>query len=100
LNQCGTHAMAFSANSAISAVQWLRVQTMQHARERNRLAHVLQAADPGYGALDAHAEPGVRDAAVLAEIKIPFECFFGEVVFLDALHEEIVRSRTLRSTDD
>ncbi len=73
---------------------------MQHAREGDGLAHVLQAADPGYGSLDTHTKAGVRDAAVLAEIKIPLECFFGEVVFLDAPHEEIVRGRALRSADD
>src|SRR5208282_4695694 len=78
LNHRGTHAITFSANSAISAVKTpapatLRIQPMQHAREGNRLAHVLQSADPGDRALDAHAEAGVRNAAVFAEIEIPLE---------------------------
>ncbi len=78
----------------------LGVQPMQHAREGNRFAHVLQAADPGYGSLDAHAEAGVRDAAVLAEIKIPLEGFFGQIVLVNALQEQIVGGHALRSADD
>src|SRR5229473_3871855 len=49
----------------------LRVQTMEHAREGDGLANVLQSADPCYGSLDPHAEAGVGNAAVLSEIKIP-----------------------------
>jgi hypothetical protein len=58
---------------------------MEHAREGDGLAHVLQAADPGYGSLDAHAEAGVGNAAVFAEIKIPLEGFFGQIVLVNAL---------------
>ena len=36
----------------------LRIQSVQRARERNRLPHVLQSANPRYRALDAHAESG------------------------------------------
>ena len=42
----------------------LRVQAMQHAGEGDGFADVFQAADPGYGSLDAHAEAGVGDAAI------------------------------------
>src|ERR1700691_490335 len=73
---------------------------MQHSRERNGLAYMFQATDPGYGSLDAHAEAGVRDAAVLAEIKIPLEGFFGQIVLVDALQEQVVRGHALRSSDD
>ena len=73
---------------------------MQHARKGNRFAHVLQAADPGYSSLNAHAEAGVRNAAVLAEIKIPLESFFGQIVLVNALQEQIMRGHALRSADD
>ena len=63
----------------------LRIQPMQHTRERNRLAHVFQSADPRYSSLDAHAETGVRNAAVFSEIKIPLEGFFGQIVLVNAL---------------
>jgi hypothetical protein len=49
---------------------------MQRSREGNRLTHVIKAADPGYGAFDAHAESGVRHTAELAQIEIPLESVF------------------------
>src|SRR5580704_9647796 len=73
---------------------------MQHTRERNSLAHMLQAADPGYGSLDAHAEARVRNAAVFAEVKIPLESFFGQIVLVNTLQEQIVRGHALRTADD
>src|SRR5208337_5332233 len=76
------------------------VEPVEHTRKRNRLAHVLQSADPGHGSLDAHAEAGVRDAAVLAEIKIPLESFFGQIVLMNALQEQVVGGHALRSADD
>ena len=35
---------------------------------------------PGGAAFDAHAETGVRDAAVAAKVEIPFECRLIEAV--------------------
>src|SRR5580704_15232271 len=78
----------------------LRIQSMQHARKRNSLTHVLQAADPRHGSFNAHAEAGVRNAAVLAEIKIPLERFLGQIVFMNALKQQVVRGHALRSADD
>jgi hypothetical protein len=37
---------------------------MQRPRKRNRLAHMVQPADPGYGSLDPHAE-GKKEAEVM-----------------------------------
>src|SRR3954471_3706396 len=59
--------------SPLLSVGKLRVQLMQHAWKRNRLAHMLQPADPRYGAFDAHAKSGMRHAAELAQIEIPLE---------------------------
>ena len=47
------------------------INTSHHPRIRNRLADVFQAADPGYGALDAQAEAAVGDGAVAAEVEVP-----------------------------
>jgi hypothetical protein len=53
---------------------------MQGAGERNGLAHMVQAADPRDGALDAHAEARVRHAAVAAQVEVPLEGFLGQLV--------------------
>ncbi len=73
---------------------------MQHSRERNRFPYVLQTTDPRDRALDAHAEAAVWNAAVLAQVKIPLEGFFRQIVLVDALQQQFVRSHTLRSADD
>src|SRR5208282_5503782 len=51
------------------------VDPIERPRERDRLPHVLQAADPGHHALNAHAEARVRNRAVAAQIQIPGESF-------------------------
>jgi hypothetical protein len=58
----------FAKQNEIDAKMNLRVQPMQHPREWNRFSHVFQSADPRHGSLDAHAEAGMRNAAVFAEI--------------------------------
>src|SRR5438874_1993950 len=78
----------------------LGVDARERTREWNRLADVLEAADPRDGTLDAHAEAGVRDASVLAQVEIPLEGFFGELVLLDALREFLVGADALRAADD
>ena len=37
------------------------------------IADVVEAADPGNGALDAHAEPDVGGGAVAAPVEVPLE---------------------------
>ena len=73
---------------------------MQRPREGDGLPYVVEAADPGYGALDAHAETAVGDAAVAAQVEIPLEGFFGQVVVLDAGVEQLVAGDALRASDD
>ena len=61
---------------------------------------MVEAADPGDGALDAHAEAGVGDAAVAAQVEVPLEGGEREVVLFDAGLEEVVAVDALRAADD
>src|SRR5438128_1793362 len=78
----------------------LRINLVEHARERDGLAHVLERADPGHSALDAHAEATVRHAAELAQVQIPLEGFFWKPVLVDALAQRFIRVHALRAADD
>src|ERR1035437_9049555 len=78
----------------------LRIQPVQRTREGNGLAHVLQSAYPGHGALDAHAESGVRNPAELAQVEIPLEGLFRQFVLMNALQQQIVGPNALRAADD
>ena len=49
----------------------LRVQPVDLAGERDRLADVRDAADPRHGPLDAQPESGMDERAVLPEIEVP-----------------------------
>src|ERR1700676_3968324 len=55
--------------------KFLRVEPVQHSGKRNGLAHVFQAANPGHGALNAHAEAAMGHAAKFAQVEIPLERF-------------------------
>ena len=68
---------------------FLRVNPVQRARERDRFADVIEAADPGYGALNAHSEAAVGDAAVATEVQVPLEGLAGQVVLVDAGAEQL-----------
>src|SRR5579862_6067378 len=59
-----------------------RVQPVQHSWERDGFANVFEAADPCYRALNAHAEAGVRNATILAQVQIPLERLFRQPVFV------------------
>ena len=51
---------------------------------------MFDTTNPGDGAFDSHTESAVGDAAVLAQIKIPFVGFFGQTGFVDALEQQVV----------
>jgi hypothetical protein len=76
------------------------VDAVEGSGERNGFADVVEAAYPGYGALDAHAEARVRDAAVAAQVQVPLECLLGEVMLLDAGVEQFITRNALRAADD
>ena len=61
---------------------------------------MIEAADPGYGSFDAHAEAGVGDAAVLAEVEVPLEGGQREIVFFEAAPEQVVAVDALGAADD
>src|SRR5258708_16835029 len=65
----------------------LRIHAINHAREGDDLANVLGAANPGDSALKAHSEAGVGNTAVAAQVEIPLERFFGQVVLMKAFQE-------------
>ncbi len=70
-------------------LQKSRIDPVQHARKCDRLAEMIELADPRDDPLDPHAEPCVRESPELAEVQIPPEGFLGKVVFLDPSEQQI-----------
>src|SRR5579872_1241231 len=87
--------MAKSLNPSI-----LWIKPIQHPRKRNGFADVLEAADPGDRALNAHTEATVRYAAEFAQVEVPLERFFRQAVLVNALQQQIVRCHALRAADN
>src|SRR5262245_16108315 len=80
---------------------WLSgVDPVEHPREGDRLAQVLDAADPGDDPLDAHAEARMGHAAVRAKITVPAERLLGQVVLADALVELLAVGEALAAPHD
>src|SRR5437764_6211371 len=77
-----------------------RYHAVHHPRERYRLAHMLEAADPSDDTLDAHAESGMRHRSEPPQIEIPLECLLRKVVILDTLQEHVVARQPLAAADD
>src|SRR5262245_36321617 len=77
-----------------------RRNARQRPGKRNCLAHMLETANPGHGPLDSHAKAGMRHPAVLAEIQIPLESIFRQLMVTDALQQQVVIADALRATDD
>src|SRR5271157_2440754 len=75
-------------------------QPIQHAWKRNRLPYVLQPADPGHYALDAHAEAAVGDVAVASQVEVPLEVLAREVLLLDMLQEQGVIGQAFAAADN
>src|SRR5579864_9750721 len=96
-------ALAFRAkalNYRAGPLQRSRIDPVKCSREGNCFPDVLEAAYPGHGTLDAHAEAGVGDAAELAQVEIPLERFFGQAVLVDSLEQQLIRTHALRAADD
>src|SRR5712692_7738634 len=77
-----------------------RVNPIQHPRIRNRLAQMRQARDPGDDALHTHAEAGMRERSVLANVEIPLKRLDGQVLLAQALQQQVVVVNSLRAADD
>src|SRR2546430_16033585 len=82
------------------AVKVSRPEALEQAGEGDRLAHVVEAAQPGDAALDAHAETGVRHGAVAAEIEVPAEGVERELVPSDLRLEHGGVVLALAAADD
>ena len=61
---------------------------------------MFDAGHPGGAAFYAHAETGVRDAAVAAEVEVPFEGRLVESVILELLDQVIKVCGALAAADD
>src|SRR5579864_8386804 len=77
-----------------------RVNASQGTRKRDGLTHVLQAANPAYDSLDSHPKPGMRDAAIFAQIQVPLESRFRQPVITDALEQQVVIADALGAAND
>src|SRR2546430_13865507 len=82
------------------AVKVSRPEALEQAGEGDRLAHVVEATQPGDAALDAHAEAGVRHGAVAAEIEGPAEGGERELVPSDLRLEDGGGGLPLAAGDD
>ena len=64
-------------------------QSVQHPGIWNGLSDVLEAADPGHQAFNAHPKPGMRYVAVPTQVEIPLECLLWQAVFGDPPEEKV-----------
>src|SRR6266404_5460897 len=78
----------------------LRIHAINHAREGDDFANVFGATNPRDRTLEAHSEAGMRHAAVAAQVEIPLEGLFGQVVFAQAFQKQIVIVNALAAADD
>src|SRR5512136_136988 len=60
----------------------------------------MNAGDPGDGALDAQPKAAVRYAAVAAQVNVPAESVFGQMVAMDALQQQVGVADALAAADD
>src|SRR5262249_49680158 len=75
-------------------------QAVHQARERHRLAHVVQPADPLDGALEPEPEARVRHAPVAAQVEVPLERLLRELVLFDRRLERREIVLALAAADD
>src|SRR6185312_17093790 len=78
----------------------LRLNAVDGARKGNGFAHVLQAADPAHHPLDPHPETTVGHRAEAPQVQVPLDGPGGELVFLDALHQQVHVVDALAAADD
>src|SRR6267378_6486695 len=94
LHESGSH------HSRCYILRNLRVYPVNHAREGNHFADVLRPANPGDRAFQAHSEAGMRHAAVAPQVEVPLERLFRQVVFAQALQQQIVIVDALAPADN
>src|SRR6266568_9691593 len=77
-----------------------RIHPVEHPGIRDRLAQMLEPADPAHHPFDAHAEPAVRDGAIPTQVEIPLEGFLRQVVLLDSRQPQIQIRDAFAAADD
>ena len=60
------------------------VHPVQEAGKGDGFPDVVQAAEPGHQALDAHPEAAVGHAAVAPQVQVPLQGLLGQVMLLNA----------------
>ena len=80
--------MSTGTPGGVRHISILWASAIQHARKCDGFADMLQSAHPGYEALHSHAEAGVGDAAVAAQIEIPVERFFRQMMLVETLLQQ------------
>src|SRR5271167_370290 len=63
----------------------LRIHAVNHPGKGDDFPDVFGSTNPRDGALQAEPKAGVRHAAVAAQVEIPLERFFGQVVLAQTL---------------
>src|SRR6185437_6606233 len=77
-----------------------RLQSVQHSRKCDRLSYVFEPAHPCYAAFDPHAEATMRNRSVFAQIDIPVECFFRQMMFFNSPQQQLRIVNALAPADD
>ncbi len=76
------------------------INPVERARKGDRFPEVIQLANPGDDPLDAHAEPGMRHCAVLAQIEVPLKGLCRKLVCLKSLQKQLVVVNALAAAYD
>src|ERR1700723_595181 len=87
-----------TARKSACATSW--PCAIQHSRKRDCFANMLQPAHPRHETLDAHPESRVRYAAELAQIHVPVERFARQVMFFQALQQQVQIVDALAAAND
>src|SRR5258708_765754 len=77
-----------------------RIYPVNHPWEGDDLADVFGATDPGDSALQAQTETRVGNAAVAAQVQIPLERLYRQVVLFQSLNKQIIVVDTLAAADN
>ena len=78
----------------------LRLQPLHHPGERNRLANMMDSAQPADHPFDTHPKARMWNRSIAAQVQIPFERFERQLMALDLGLERFVVVFALASTDN
>ena len=93
-----------SMGAPMMAMQLCRIRAMAScgtaSADRGSFRGHVPARRSTRRALDAHAEAGVRNGAKLPQVQIPLEGVSRQIVFFDALHQQVIVVNALAAADD